>query len=141
MYHTPAFAHNKTCGWAWSPGVLTDPYAREREREREREKERERTFPLRSEERERERQRQRQRETERERERVVTRGLCPNGRKEGRKSRGEFGPGSVRAAKSAKLPKLERSSNRGHEPRTGCTPSSPTKEEKDSWVFMPSSVV
>ena len=92
-------------------------------------------------ERERERDRDRDRERQRERERVVTRGLCPNGRKEGRKSRGEFGPGSVRAAKSAKLPKLERSSNRGHEPRPGCTPSSPTKEEKDSRVFMPSSVV
>ena len=23
----------QTCGWAWSPGVLTDPYARQRERE------------------------------------------------------------------------------------------------------------
>ena len=30
--HTSA---TQTCGWAWSPGVLTDPYAR-RERERER---------------------------------------------------------------------------------------------------------
>ena len=29
----------QTCGWAWSPGVLTDPYAR-REKERERERER-----------------------------------------------------------------------------------------------------